>query len=94
MISPVSVPHEFAHYLDKLTGVSSTSEFEEIYSQEVEQAATLMDRASIYNSEEYFATAFMNYVELKALGKLGFMQEAVPLTYQFFQTLEANNWGL
>lgn len=94
VISPVSVPHEFAHYLDKLTGVSSTSEFEEIYSQEVEQAATLMDRASIYNSEEYFATAFTHYVELKALGKLGFMQEAVPLTYQFFQTLEANNWEL
>lgn len=76
------------------TGAESKHQFRYIYNQEVEQAATLMDRASIYNSEEYFATAFTHYVELKALGKLGFMQEAVPLTYQFFHTLEANNWGL
>ena len=94
VLSPSSITHEFGHYLDNKIKASSTEEFKEVYQRERAEAAKLVSDLNLYNAEEYFCEMFSTYLEYKNQGWEEVMQETIPMTFEYMQTLETNNWGI
>lgn len=93
VVNSGSTVHEFGHYLHFALGYPK--EITELYNLEKEKLIDISRDYSAKNEKEFFADAFKLYIqskndfELKEKFKIN-----APLTCQYLENLENNNWGL
>lgn len=84
--------HEIGHFLH--CDLDFPPEFERLFRKESSSARSLLRDYSLTNSHEYFADCFTFWVTNSGNEqKLAAFQDAAPGTYQFFFSLEQENWS-
>lgn len=84
--------HEFGHFLDKVLGFPA--KHRELYQAEAEAARPILHDYATTNQKEYFAEYFDYWICWSSYPeRMAKLQEATPLTYKYFATLESDNWG-
>ena len=84
--------HEFGHFLDKVLGFPA--KHKELYQAEVEAARPILHDYATTNHKEYFAEYFDYWICWNSYPeRMAKLQEATPLTYEYFTSLSQSNWG-
>lgn len=84
--------HEFGHFLDKMLGFPA--KHKELYQAEAEAARPILHDYATTNQKEYFAEYFDYWIRWNSCPeRMVKLQEATPLTYEYFMSLSQSNWG-
>lgn len=90
--APEATIHEMGHFLH--CDLDFPPEFERLFRKESSSARSLLRDYSLTNSHEYFADCFTFWVTNSGNEqKLAAFLDIAPDTYQFFFSLEQENWS-
>lgn len=86
--------HEYGHFLFFELGWPEDS-FEQIFLEESNNLKEILGDHAMSGYTEYFAEFFEHYLDgKKAPEDMAKLKAAAPKTWNYFASLEANNWGL
>jgi hypothetical protein len=85
--------HEIGHFLHGQ--LNYPVEIDAFYAEEAKSAATLMRKYTGTDVYEFFADYFDYWISNSGnADKMRRLKAATPKTYEYFENLEKNNWGL
>lgn len=86
--------HEYGHFLFFELGRPEDS-FEQLFLEESNNLKEILGDHAMSGYTEYFAELFEHYLDgKKAPEDMAALKAAAPKTWNYFASLEANNWGL